>query len=101
MRQKLSQMRHHRKRLSKNGQSSSKSGQSTPAATGSALARQIAEITGWDHSTIVRDLQKARGADAPRLGANAPAKPAATGSAKTKAHRIVTDIDHCRDLAIE
>jgi transposase len=45
--------------------------------------REIATITGWDHSTIVRDLQKARGANAPKTDADAPA----TGSDETKKHR--------------
>jgi 16S rRNA G966 N2-methylase RsmD len=34
--------------------------------------RQIARITGWDHSTIVRDLQDIRDANASKGGANAP-----------------------------
>lgn|SRR5262245_35726865 len=49
--------------------------------------RQIADITGWDQSTITRDLQKARDANASKSDANASPEPAATGSAETKAHR--------------
>jgi hypothetical protein len=48
--------------------------------------REIARITGWDFSTIARDLQKDRVANATESVANAT-RPSLTGSAETKAHR--------------
>jgi hypothetical protein len=47
--------------------------------------RQIAQVTGWDHSTIVRDLTKERGANAPKIGANAPRNDTTTDRAGKEA----------------
>jgi hypothetical protein len=47
-------------------------------------ARQIADLTGWDQSTIARDLQKHRDANASKDDANAspPANSTTTHAAK-------------------
>jgi hypothetical protein len=51
--------------------------------------RQIADLTGWDHSTIAGDLRSMRGVEksTESVEKSTPAKPSATGSAATKEHR--------------
>jgi N6-adenosine-specific RNA methylase IME4 len=54
-------------------------------ATKGLTTRPIAEILGVDHSTIVRDLEKTRGANAPESGANAPEEATARGAKAKRA----------------